>query len=126
MCCNNADFGGRGHHKTGEDYTAAPNIDHTNEKVQEDIIGWLNHLRKVGFAGWRFDFVKGYHGRFAKMYVDATVPELAFGEFWSVLPHAHVESTLMSVLAHPVNDTSTSTQRTVLHAGTLVLTPTVF
>lgn len=82
VCCNNAEFGGRGHHKTGEDYTAAPNIDHTNDKVQEDIIGWLNHLRKVGFAGWRFDFVKGYHGRFAKMYVDATVPELAFGEFW--------------------------------------------
>jgi len=92
VCCNNPEFGGRGHHKTGEDYTAAPNIDHTNEKVQEDVIGWLNHLRKVGFAGWRFDFVKGYHGRFAKMYVDATVPELAFGEFWYACKLSHLET----------------------------------
>lgn len=29
ICCNNGTFGGTGRHKTGEDYTAAPNIDHT-------------------------------------------------------------------------------------------------
>lgn len=82
ICCNNPEYGGRGNHKTGEDYTAAPNIDHTNERVQKDLIEWLRHLRKVGFDGWRFDFVKGYHGRFAKIYVDASVPLMAFGEYW--------------------------------------------
>ena len=29
ICCNNGTFGGTGRHKTGEDYVAAPNIDHT-------------------------------------------------------------------------------------------------
>ena len=82
ICCNNREYGGRGAHKTGEDYTAAPNIDHTNEGVQQDIINWLCFLKDVGFDGWRFDFTKGYHGKYSKLYVDATVPEMAFGEFW--------------------------------------------
>ena len=29
ICCSNGTFGGTGRHKTGEDYVAAPNIDHT-------------------------------------------------------------------------------------------------
>lgn len=29
ICCNNPTFGGTGNAKTGEDYVAAPNIDHT-------------------------------------------------------------------------------------------------
>jgi hypothetical protein len=29
ICSNNPAFGGRGRHKTGDDYPAAPNIDHT-------------------------------------------------------------------------------------------------
>ncbi len=29
ICCNNPSFGGTGNAKTGEDYVAAPNIDHT-------------------------------------------------------------------------------------------------
>ena len=29
ICCNNPVFGGTGSGKTGEDYVAAPNIDHT-------------------------------------------------------------------------------------------------
>lgn len=60
ICCNNATFGGTGNHKTGEDYVAAPNIDHTQEFVRQDIIKWLKLLRSIGFEGFRFDFVKGY------------------------------------------------------------------
>lgn len=29
ICCNNPAYGGRGNPKQGDDYTAAPNIDHT-------------------------------------------------------------------------------------------------
>jgi len=83
ICCNNPEFGGRGSHKTGEDYVAAPNIDHTNGKVRADLAAWLGFLRtSIGFDGWRFDFVKGYAGSYAREYIDATVPALAFGEFW--------------------------------------------
>lgn len=60
ICCNNPTFGGTGNHKTGEDYVAAPNIDHTQEFVRKDIIKWLKLLRSIGFDGFRFDFVKGY------------------------------------------------------------------
>lgn len=39
ICCNNQRFGGRGAHKTGDDYVAAPNIDHTQERVRNDLVG---------------------------------------------------------------------------------------
>jgi alpha-amylase len=59
ICHNNGDFGGQGAGKTGEDYVAAPNVDHTNDTVMRDLTLWLRHLRDdVGFDGWRFDFVK--------------------------------------------------------------------
>ena len=45
--------------------------------------GWLKFLRtSIGFDGWRFDYVKGYSGEFARTYIDATVPDMAFGEYW--------------------------------------------
>lgn len=83
ICNNNPAWDGRGAHKTGDDYPAAPNIDHTQERIQNDIIEWLRFLKQsIGFDGWRFDFVRGYDGRFCKIYTDATVPEMAFGEYW--------------------------------------------
>lgn len=83
ICCNNPAFGGRGNPKQGEDYVAAPNIDHTNERVRSDYIEWLKFLRNsIGYDGWRLDFARGYLGEHVKQYVDATVPEMAFGEFW--------------------------------------------
>ncbi len=104
ICGNNPEFGGTGNMKSQEDYIAAPNIDHSQEKVRKDIIEWLLWLRNsIGFAGWRFDFVKvsivlhvlnffnrltivfdlqGYDGQYVAEYVNATVPEMAFGEYW--------------------------------------------
>lgn len=83
ITCENPAFGGRGSHKTGEDYLPAPNIDHTQEFVRRDLKEWLEWLREdVGFRGWRFDFVKGYSGVFTGEYVESTRPFLAFGEFW--------------------------------------------
>uniref|UniRef100_A0A383VU35 Alpha-amylase n=1 Tax=Tetradesmus obliquus TaxID=3088 RepID=A0A383VU35_TETOB len=83
ICNNNPAWSGRGAHKTGDDYPAAPNIDHTQERIQNDIIEWLRFLKNsIGFDGWRYDFVRGYGGQFVKIYTDATVPEMAFGEYW--------------------------------------------
>jgi alpha-amylase len=45
ICCNNPQFGGRGNPKQGDDYTAAPNIDHSQERVRKDYIEWLKYLR---------------------------------------------------------------------------------
>lgn len=83
ICNNNPAWGGRGNHKTGDDYPAAPNIDHTQEFVRNDVIDWLNYLRRsIGYDGWRFDYVRGYSGNYAKIYIDATTPEMAIGEYW--------------------------------------------
>lgn len=75
-------FGGRGGRGTGEDYPAAPNIDHSNPKIRQDIVDWLKYLKNLGYDGWRFDYVKGYGGEFTRKYIDATVPLMAFGEYW--------------------------------------------
>jgi len=83
ICCNNPAFAGTGNAKTGEDYVAAPNIDHTQEKIRKDLESWMKYLRtNVGFDGWRFDYSKGYAGKFTRQYIDSTVPAIAFGEYW--------------------------------------------
>jgi len=80
---NNPEWSGRGAPSTGEEYWAAPNIDHTQERVRKSLKEWMRWMREhVGFDGWRFDYVKGYSGEFTREYVDASVPKLAFGEFW--------------------------------------------
>jgi alpha-amylase len=49
-------------------------LDHTQEWLRNDIVQWLQYLRKsIGFDGWRFDFVRGYGGQYVKIYTDATV-----------------------------------------------------
>ena len=47
------------HVPAADDYPAAPNLDHSQERVRRDIIEWLRFLRNsIGFDGWRFDYVK--------------------------------------------------------------------
>ena len=35
ICCDNPEFGGTGGHKEGEDFTAAPNLDHNCQRVKQ-------------------------------------------------------------------------------------------
>ena len=59
------------------------NFKKTQKKKLSLKTGWLKFLRtSIGFDGWRFDYVKGYSGEFARTYIDATVPDMAFGEYW--------------------------------------------
>ncbi|PRW34079.1 glycoside hydrolase isoform A [Chlorella sorokiniana] len=89
ICANNPAFGGGGAMKSTEDYPAAPNIDHAQERIRRDISEWMRYLRQsIGFDGWRFDYVKGYEGRWVREYVDATVPEMAFGEYWDTCSYS--------------------------------------
>mmetsp|Transcript_7826 Transcript_7826/g.23111 ORF Transcript_7826/g.23111 Transcript_7826/m.23111 type:complete len:555 (+) Transcript_7826:328-1992(+) len=79
-----AQFGGTGAVKTEDLFEAAPNLDHSSERVRGDLKSWLTWLRHdVGFDGWRLDFAKGYGGQHVKEYVEATEPKVVVGEVWT-------------------------------------------
>jgi alpha-amylase len=74
---------GSGQPDTGEEACAAGReLDHTNPDVRAAIKQYMRRLKAIGFSGWRYDLVKGYHGKFVAEYNDATEPELAVGEFF--------------------------------------------
>ncbi|MGP1603160.1 MAG: chitobiase/beta-hexosaminidase C-terminal domain-containing protein [Treponema sp.] len=73
----------RGKPDTGEKYDASRDLDHTNLAVQQGITDWMNDiLRPAGFVGWRYDFVKGYGGKYVGQYNRDTLAEFSVGEHW--------------------------------------------
>ncbi|CAH9087024.1 unnamed protein product [Cuscuta europaea] len=78
-CCS----GGLGNRSTGDNFHGVPNIDHTQNFVRKDIVGWLRWLRyTVGFEDFRFDFAKGYAPKYVKEYIDGAKPIFSVGEYW--------------------------------------------
>jgi alpha-amylase len=73
---------GTGNPDTGERHPAGRDLDHTNLDVRAAIKDYLRRLKAAGFKGWRYDLVKGYHGRFVGEYNDASAPELSVGEYF--------------------------------------------
>eukprot|EP00899_Mesostigma_viride_P015605 jgi/Mesvir1/24045/Mv10779-RA.1 len=85
-------YRGRGNPSSGDFFTAAPNIDHSQLVVQRDICEWLMHLRdNLGYDGWRLDFVRGFWGGHTKTYIEASSPVFAIGEYWDALAYHQSE-----------------------------------
>lgn len=85
ITCDDPDFRGTGSEDTGENYHAAPDLDHRNPELRESLkrwMGWLLH--RVGFGGFRFDFVRGYAPEFTEEYIRSALGTDAFcvGENW--------------------------------------------
>jgi alpha-amylase len=76
-------YGGTGNADTGDSFHAAPDIDHTNDKVREDIVEWMKWLKKLGFKAWRYDYSKGYAAKYAGFYDQNTAPVFSVGELWT-------------------------------------------
>ncbi|KAK4376730.1 hypothetical protein RND71_003026 [Anisodus tanguticus] len=85
-------FQGRGNKSSGDNFHAAPNIDHSQKFVRKDIKEWLQWLREeIGYDGWRLDFVRGFWGGYVKDYLEATEPYFAVGEYWDSLVYTYGE-----------------------------------
>jgi alpha-amylase len=82
------DYRGTGSPDSGENFEPAPDIDHNNARVRKDLIAWLNWLQSdLGFQGFRFDFVKGFDGRWVREYMRETNPAFTVGEYWSSMDY---------------------------------------
>jgi alpha-amylase len=75
-----------GHGGTTYAYDAFRDIDHTEKRVRRDIIRYLLQLKSLGYRGWRYDMVHGFHARWAAVYNRATNPTFSVGEYdWDKL-----------------------------------------
>ncbi|GJU18884.1 alpha-amylase 3, chloroplastic-like protein [Tanacetum coccineum] len=85
-------FQGRGNKSSGDNFHAAPNIDHSQDFVRKDLCEWLRWLRKeIGYDGWRLDYVRGFWGGYVKEYMEASEPYFSVGEYWDSLSYTYGE-----------------------------------
>ena len=75
------------HQGTNYAYDSFRDLDHTNLQVRRDIVRYLKQLRSIGYRGWRYDMVHGYHARWIAVYNRATNPTFSVGEYdWDKQP----------------------------------------
>ena len=68
---------------TGEDWDGMRDLDHSSQNVQIIVKAYLDMLlNDFGYAGFRYDMVKGYSGKFTGIYNDAAKPTYSVGEYW--------------------------------------------
>ena len=68
---------------TGDDWSGMRDLDHNSTNVQTIVKAYLDMLlNDFGYAGFRYDMVKGYSGKFTGIYNDAAKPAYSVGEYW--------------------------------------------
>lgn len=89
ICCNdevsNASGQARptGAYDTGDNFDGCRDLDHTNANVQENCKNYCKFLLEdLGYAGFRYDMVKGYGGQYNKIYNEYSNPTYSVGEYW--------------------------------------------
>ena len=68
---------------TGEGWDSMRDLDHLSENVQKNVKAYLDMLlNDMGYAGFRYDMVKGYSASFTGQYNTSAKPEFSVGECW--------------------------------------------
>lgn len=68
---------------TGEGWDGMRDLDHKSENVQKNVKAYLDMLlNDMGYAGFRYDMVKGYSASFTGQYNTSAKPEFSVGECW--------------------------------------------
>ena len=97
----------KGSTDSGMGYAAYRDLDHKNSTVQQGIYSWMNSvLKRVGFVGWRYDYVKGFGGEYVGYYNAMTDAAFSVGEYW---PDEGTWSTLISNWVKSTGTTINST-----------------
>lgn len=79
----NAEVAPTGANDTGDDFGGARDLDHTSQNVQTMVKAYLDMLlNDFGYAGFRYDMVKGYSPEFTGIYNTAAKPKFSVGEYW--------------------------------------------
>lgn len=72
-----------GNYDTGDNFGGCRDLDHTNQNVQDNIKDYCKFLLEdLGYAGFRYDMVKGYGGEYNKIYNEYSQPDYSVGEYW--------------------------------------------
>lgn len=90
--CNNDDAGKTkanaevtptGANDSGDDFDGARDLDHSSTHVQTTVKAYLDFLLgDLGYAGFRYDMVKGYAPAYTKLYNENAKPTYSVGEYW--------------------------------------------
>ncbi len=68
---------------TGVKWDGARDLDHTSANVQANVKAYLDFLKNdLGYAGFRYDLVKGYSANYVGQYNAAAQPVFSVGECW--------------------------------------------
>ena len=68
---------------TGEGWGGMRDLDHTSSNVQTIVKAYLDFLlNDLGYTGFRYDMVKGYAGKYTKLYNESAKPAFSVGECW--------------------------------------------
>jgi len=72
-----------GNADTGEGWDGMRDLDHKSQNVQTIVMAYLDFLKSdLGYAGFRYDMVKGYSPSYTGMYNASSQPEFSVGECW--------------------------------------------
>jgi alpha-amylase len=68
---------------SGEGWDGMRDLDHNSANVQANVKAYLKMLLgDFGYAGFRYDMVKGYSGTFTGLYNSDSNPTYSVGEYW--------------------------------------------